>query len=382
MNQRPNGPFALRGHILEGEHLATGAVVVEQGQIARILREPIDGDDLPSTVIAGDIISPGLIDLQVNGGFGHEVADDPKEIDALSAKLLPTGVTTYLPTVVTAAADMYPKAFAAFKAVDLTAGAIPAGLHLEGPFLSPAKKGAHQLKYIEAATDELFQSWLTNDDIVVVTLAPEREGADARIRALVERGIVVSLGHTNASYEEFIAGVDAGATKATHLFNAMTAMHHRAPGAMIATMTDDRVTSGIIPDGVHSHPATIRLALQAKGFDRVLIVTDMMSAAGLGPGTYGLGGQEVTVDESAARLVDGTLAGSILTMDQAIRNLVAWTDASVAQALHMCTAVPARLMGWDRKGQLRAGRDADITVLDDQLRVTHTIVGGVVRYAR
>lgn len=382
MNQRASRPYAIRGRFLDGLHLAPGAVVVEGGRIARILREPIGDGDLPAEVIQGAVISPGLIDLQVNGGFGHEVADDPKAIDALSASLLPTGVTAYLPTVVTAAAGFYPKAFAAFRAVDRRSGAVPAGLHLEGPFLAPAKKGAHQLRYIEAATDELFESWLKHDDIVLVTLAPEREGADARIRALVDRGIVVSLGHTNATYEQFVAGVDAGATKATHLFNAMTAIHHRAPGAMVATMTDDRVTAGIIPDGVHSHPATVRLALLAKGFDRVLIVTDMMSAAGLGPGTYGLGGQEVTVDATTARLADGTLAGSILTMDQAIRNLVDWTDASIAQALHMCTAVPARLMGWERKGQLRAGRDADTTVFDEGLNVTHTIIAGNVRYQR
>lgn len=374
--------YAIRGRILEGQHLAPGAVVVEGDRIGRIVREPFHAGDLPNQVIEGAIVSPGLIDLQVNGGFGHEVADDPEALDALSVKLLPTGVTAYLPTVVTAAAEFYPKAFAAFRNADKRAGAVPIGLHLEGPYLSPVKKGAHQLKYIEAASDELFARWLENDDIVLVTLAPEREGADARIRRLVERGIVVSLGHTNATYEEFIAGVDAGATKATHLFNAMTSIHHRAPGAMVATMTDDRVTSGIIPDGIHSHPATVRLALMAKGYDRVLVVTDMMSAAGLGPGTYGLGGQEVTVDATSARLADGTLAGSILTMDKAIRNLVTWTDASIAQALHMCSAVPARLMGWKRKGALRAGHDADVTVFDDDSHVTHTIVGGKVRFSR
>lgn len=382
MNQRASGSFAIRGRFLDGTHLTPGAIIVEGDRIVRILREPVRAADVPATVIEGGIISPGLIDLQVNGGFGHEVSDDPKELDALSAALLPSGVTTYLPTVVTAAASFYPIAFAMFRAADRRAGAVPAGLHLEGPFLSPAKKGAHQLKYIEAATDELFASWLENDDIALVTLAPERPGADARIRALVARGIAVSLGHTNATYEEFVAGVDAGATKATHLFNAMTAIHHRAPGAMVATMTDERVTSGIIPDGIHSHPATIRLALMAKGHDRVLIVSDMMSATGLGSGTYGLGGQAVTVDGTSARLADGTLAGSILTMDQALRNLVAWTDASIAQALHMCTAVPARLMGWERKGQLRAGRDADITVFDGDLCVTHTIIAGEVRHAR
>ena len=368
--------FAIRGHLLFGTHLDAGTLIVEHGRIARIQRGLLPDGDLPATVIDADIVSPGLIDLQVNGAFGAEISHDPGDIDRISRGILDHGVTAWLPTVVTAPADFYPPIFEMWGRVDRNAGAIPLGLHLEGPFLSPEKKGAHRLECILAASDELFATWLEQESIALVTLAPEREGATERIRHLVERGILVSLGHTNATYEEFVAGVDAGARKATHLFNAMTAIHHRAPGAMVGTLVDERVTAGLIPDGVHSHPATVRLALRTKGVDRVVIVSDMMSATGLGPGTYTLSTRQVTVDETSARLADGTLAGSILTMDQAMRNLVEWSEATPGEALHVATAVPARLLGDDSRGRLVVGARADITIWDRSLHVAGTVIGG------
>lgn len=198
---------------------------------------------------------------------------------------------------------------------------------------------------------------------------------------MVERGILVSLGHTNATYEEFIAGVDAGARKATHLFNAMSSIHHRAPGAMVATLVDDRVTAGLIPDGIHSHPATVRLALKTKGVDSIVIVSDMMAACGLGPGTYPLGTMRVTVTEDSARLEDGTLAGSILTMDEALRNLVNWSECTPAEAIHMMTAVPARLLEDPTRGRLVVGARADITTWSADLQPQHTMVGGEILWS-
>ncbi|MGI8483669.1 MAG: N-acetylglucosamine-6-phosphate deacetylase [Thermomicrobiales bacterium] len=368
--------FAIRGRLLLGKHLERGAVIVEQGMISEIRRGIVLDGDLPVRVIDANIVSPGMIDLQVNGGIGREVGPAPGDIEAISRWLTSTGVTAWLPTVVTADASFYPKVFRAWDSIDQQAGAIPLGLHLEGPFLAPKRKGAHQLRYIESATDDLFDSWLDEPSIKLVTLAPEREGGIQRIRTLVERGIITSLGHTDATYDELIAGLDAGATKATHLFNAMSVMHHRQPGAMIATMVDDRVTAGLIPDGVHSHPATVRLALKAKGIDRIVIVSDMMSACGLGPGNYGIGGQEVTVDETSARLADGTLAGSILTMDQAIRNLVDWTEVTIPEALHMATSVPASVLGDSARGRLVSGARADLSLWNDDLEVTGAFVQG------
>ncbi|MCA9832386.1 MAG: N-acetylglucosamine-6-phosphate deacetylase [Thermomicrobiales bacterium] len=372
--------IAFRGHAVVGTHTAPSTIIAEDGVITSIQRTLLSDGNLPDTVIDADLISPGLIDLQVNGAYGAQIDDDPAHIDLISERFLETGVTAWLPTVVTSAAETYPPICEAWKHRNPDAGAVPLGFHLEGPFLTLEKKGAHKPEFILAASEELFQSWLEQDSIALVTLSPEREGNLPRIRQMVDAGILVSLGHTNATYEEFIAGIDAGARKATHLFNAMTAIHHREPGAMVATMVDERVTAGLIPDGIHSHPATVRLAIAAKGFDGIVIVSDMMAATGLGPGTYPLGTMNVIVDETSARLADGTLAGSILTIDQALRNLVDWSECTPAQGIHMMTAVPARLLNDERRGRLVVGARADITTWNRDLQPTSTTVAGEVKW--
>ncbi|MCO5219316.1 MAG: N-acetylglucosamine-6-phosphate deacetylase [Thermomicrobiales bacterium] len=372
--------IAYRGNAVVGTHTAPSTIVVEDGIIRSIERSLVSNGNLPDIVIDADLISPGLIDLQVNGAYGAEVTPNPADIDLISERFLETGVTAWLPTVVTSAAAAYPPFFEAWSKHNPNAGAVPLGYHLEGPFLTLEKKGAHNPDFILAASEELFQSWLQQDSITLVTLSPERDGNLERIRQMVDAGILVSLGHTNATFEEFIAGLDAGARKATHLFNAMSAIHHRAPGAMVATLVDDRVTAGLIPDGVHSHQATVRLAIKAKGFDNIVIVSDMMAACGLGPGTYPLGTMNVIVDESSARLADGTLAGSILTMDQALRNLVEWSECTPAQAIHMMTAVPARLLEDTTRGRLVIGARADIATWNRDLQPTSTMVGGEIKW--
>lgn len=368
--------FAVRGKLLLGRHFERGTLVVRDGLIESVSRQHLRHGELPAPVLDAELVSPGMIDLQVNGAAGFDVSAGVESIDAISRWTIQTGVTAWLPTVVTADATLYPRVFAAWTEIDPEAGAVPLGLHLEGPFLSPVRKGAHQLRYIEAASDTLFEQWLDEPSIALVTLAPEREGAINRIRSLVSRGVVVSLGHTDATFEQFAAGVDAGATKATHLFNAMSPIHHRHPGAMIAAMTDSRVVCGLIPDGIHAHPAMIRLAIQTSGTDEIAIVSDMMSATGLGPGAYPLGGQTVTVSETAARLPDGTLAGSVITMDAAVRHLADWGGVSASEAIHMATAAPARVLGDVSRGRLVAGARADLTLWTNDLQVMEVIVGG------
>ncbi|MGB3329400.1 MAG: hypothetical protein WBA46_10630, partial [Thermomicrobiales bacterium] len=201
----PHDAFAVRGRLLAGTYLDRGTVVVENGRIASVHRTELSNGDLPPTVIDADIISPGMIDLQVNGAIGREVSPNPGDIEAISRWMPISGVTAWLPTVVTADASFYPQVFASWDAIDRTVGAIPLGYHLEGPFLSPERKGAHQLQYIEAASDALFDSWLDEPSIALVTVAPEREGGLDRIRALVEQGILTSVGHTNATYEQLRA---------------------------------------------------------------------------------------------------------------------------------------------------------------------------------
>ena len=373
--------FSLSGRLVLGRELTPGAVVVEDNRITAILRDP-EPRDIPKPTYEADLISPGFIDLQVNGGFGVEVGTDPEALRCLAARLPETGVTAFLPTIVTSPLDLYPRAHAAFESARDAAGSRILGLHLEGPFLSPQRRGAHRAELIRPPNLEQLQQLAGGSGTRLVTLAPEEPGALTCIRALRERGIVVSLGHTNASYEEFVAGVDEGATMATHLYNAMTPLEHRAPGAVGAALLDDRVTVGLIADGVHSHPAAVKLAVRAKGVDRVALVTDMMAGAGMEPGQYDLAGQQVLVDGRSARLRDGTLAGSILTMDQAIRNTVRWAELSPAEAIAMASEVPAGILGLSGKGSIRVGFDADLVLLDRDLAVEATFVGGRCAYSR
>ena len=369
------GPIAVRGQLAIAGRLERGAVVVQQGQIVDVVRDPRDGD-LPEQVIDGAIIAPGLIDLQVNGGFGVEVGDDPAAIQNLSWRLPETGVTAFLPTVITSPPARYLRVLEALASSPAGPGARALGIHLEGPFLSTRRAGAHRPELIAAADQALFDALATWDGLRLMTLAPERACAGERIRRLRTQGVVVSLGHTDATYEELVAGIDAGATMVTHLYNAMSPFEHRAPGAVGAALVDDRVTVGLIADGIHCHRAAVRLAVRAKGAERIALVSDMMPAAGMPPGNYELGGQEVLVDEVSARLPDGTLAGSIVTLDQAVRNVVQWTEATPAEAILMATEVPARLLGLTDTGRIAAGCRADLVLFDDQLLVDATMIGG------
>jgi N-acetylglucosamine-6-phosphate deacetylase len=373
--------FSVRGSLLLDRELVPGALVVDGGRITRVMREPIH-ESLPQPVVASPIVSPGLIDLQVNGGFGAEVGEDPEAIRCLARALPATGVTGFLATAVSSPPEFYPRLYSAFAAARDAPGARPLGLHLEGPFLSPQRIGAHRREVVENADPALIDQLLPAADIRLMTLAPERPGAMDWIWKLRRHGVIVSLGHTNATAEEFIQGIDAGATMVTHLFNAMSPFTHRAPNAAGAALTDDRVVAGLIVDGIHTDPLSVRLAIRAKGVDGIVLVTDMMSATGLSPGDYTLGGKKVKVDTTSARLEDGTLAGSIITMDDAVRNTATWGGVTVAEALAMATEVPARLLGSATTGRLAAGMDADLVLFDRDLRVQATYVRGRQVYSR
>jgi N-acetylglucosamine-6-phosphate deacetylase len=379
-----NQPFAVRGQLAIGGALELGAVVVNDGRIIEIQRSPRTGA-LPSHIIDTAIVAPGLIDLQVNGGFGAEVGPDSSALLTIARRLPESGVTTYLPTLVSTSATAYRAAFDAFDTflgAGEVQGAHALGFHLEGPFLSPARKGAHPLAAIEQADGRLFDELLECHRLRLMTLAPERPGGVERIRRLRQRGVQVSLGHTDASLEEFTSGVDAGAEMATHLYNAMSPFGHRAPGSIGGALTDDRVTVGLIADGIHSHPASLRLAVRAKGIERIALVTDMMAAAGMSAGRYTLGGQSVLVDNQTARLEDGTLAGAVVFLDQAIRNMVRWTGVTPAEAISMATEVPSRLLGATDRGHILTGGRADLVLLDEDLRVTATFISGRRVYER
>ena len=378
--------YSVTGRLLLDGRLAPGALVVE-GE--RIVEVRTDGTgELPGPRLEAEIVSPGLIDLQCNGGFGFEVGGDAAALRGLATRLPSTGVTTFLPTLISARAADYRAAAAALAALDLgDVGAAPsaqaAGLHLEGPLLAASRAGAHDRAAIAAADetlDDVLEELLASRVLRLMTLAPERPGALARLRHLVEAGAVVSLGHTDATYDEMLDGTDAGATLATHLFNAMSPFHHRAPGAVGAALIDERLTVSLIADGVHAHPAALNLVLRAKGAERMVLVTDAVSAAGAPAGTYTLGGAPVISDGESARRADGALAGSTLTLDRAVGGMVAFGGARPEEALTMATAVPAALLGLADRGRITVGRRADLALWTEDLQLVSTLIGGVVAF--
>lgn len=378
------GRISVRGNLLLGSELVPGALLIEDGVVSEVRRRPNEGP-LPEPVLTAEIVAPGFVDLQVNGGFGADIGEDPEAIRSLARELPRTGVVAFLPTMITSPADFYPRVFQAFESARDAPGAIPIGLHLEGPFLSPIRRGAHRQDLIEAADISLLDTILASeraDDLRLMTVAADRPDTPALVERLRRRDVVVSLGHTNATYEQFEMGVDAGATMATHLYNAMSPFQHRSPGAIGASLLDDRVIAGLIPDGIHTHAASIGLAVRAKGYDRVALVTDMMGAAGMPDGTYQLGGRPVALKQGAVRLQDGTLAGSVLTMDEAVRNVARWAGAPVGQALRMASEIPARAIGERQLGRIACGLPAHLVLLDRDLQVEATMIGGEIVYRR
>ena len=332
-------------------------------------------------------VAPGFIDVQVNGGFGHEVGADQEALRALAARLPSTGVTAFLPTLVSRPESDYAARFAAVDAEmraeargERRGSARILGVHLEGPLLAPERAGAHDVAAIEAATVDMILRLADPARIRVVTLAPERAGAPALIAALRARGVTVSLGHTDATFEELELGVEAGATLATHVWNAMAPLHHRAPGAAGAVLADDRVIAMAIADGVHLHPAAFRIAARAKGPGRLALVTDAIAGAGLGPGESTLAGRRIALDATSARLSDGTLAGSILTMDQAVRNAMRWGGLTLDDAVRAASATPGAALA-DRLGSTVAAPD-DVVLLDEDLTVRATFVRGELAYVK
>jgi N-acetylglucosamine-6-phosphate deacetylase len=324
------------------------------------------------------LVAAGLIDLQINGGWGNDFTSDPASIWAVGRHLPSTGVTSYLPTIVTAAYDLVDSAIAVIQAGPPPGyvGADPIGLHIEGPWLSPEWRGAHNPELLRAPDVEVAARWAESGVIRMVTIAPELKDAFPAAETLAGAGIVVSVGHSGADFETASRALDGPWTAVTHLFNQMSPFHHRAPGVVGAALDSGR-PCGVIVDGVHSHPAAIRLAWDHLGPDRFVLVTDGMQATGLGPGRYLLGDQTVEVTTEGPRVGGNTLAGSTLTLDRAVANLVAWSSASLNQALGAASHVPASVIGATDRGRLDSGGRADLTVFDRELRVLRTTVDGL-----
>lgn len=320
---------------------------------------------------------PGFIDLQVNGLLGHDLTADPGALWVVGEALVRAGVTAFLPTLVSTAPSVIERARAVWAAGPPPGyrGARPLGWHVEGPFLVPVRRGAHAPGMLRLPDRGLIADWSPATGVRVVTLAPELPGALELVDDLVGRGVVVAAGHSNATLAEARAGFDAGIRMVTHLWNAMSPLTAREPGLVGAAIDDPRVTLSMIVDGRHIDPAVVAMTWRAAGADRVLLATDAMAGTGRRDGHFPLGSMDVTIDDGAARLPDGTLAGSTLWLDQAVRNLVAFTRATPAEAIVTVTTTPARLLGL-------APEASDGVELSDALEVERTIVGGDVVFER
>ncbi len=362
----PEGPIAADLEIREGTIVGIGT-----------------GTTGDTTIDArGLSVVPGFIDLQINGGFGHDFTNDPSTIWDVGRRLPETGVTAFLPTIITSPPRSVEQAMRVLDAGPPPGyvGAVPLGLHLEGPFLSPRRPGVHRLDLLRTPESAEVETWTPERHVRLVTLAPELSGGLELVENLADRGVVVSVGHSDASYDEGLAAFDAGASVGTHLFNAMPPLHHREPGLVAALLTDPRPVVSVVVDGFHVHPAVVEIVWAVKGPERFLLVTDAMAAMGSPPGTYPLTDLEVTVDDRGPRDSAGRLAGSALAFDAAVRNLVEFTGSSLSDALRAGTTTPAALLGDPTRGRLQVGARADLTLLDDRLRVVATLVAGQVAH--
>jgi len=374
---------ALRGQIVtDYEVWYEGTLLLSEGSIADVSPDDSLVDAADEVHDHGEsLILPGFVDLQVNGAFGVDVASESSRLAELSEALLSTGTTSYLPTVISSPEDLYEEALPAIGSLD-GSGAEVLGVHLEGPFISVQKKGVHAAAHLARPDAELLARLLDLGPVRMITLAPELEGADDLISLAANRGVVVSAGHSAVAFEPAYDALDGQVAGVTHLFNAMSAMHHREPGLPGAAFAHPRAVCGLIADGLHVHPEMVGLAYRMLGPDRLCLVTDAISATGMEDGEYRLATRTVYADGGVPRLGSGTIAGGVLTMREAFMNILAFTGCTVAEAVRMTSTSPAKLVGEGRrKGRLAPGYEADVTVLKPDLSVERVWRGGKLVYS-
>jgi len=360
-------------------------VVIEDGNITSIATRKSAAEPTDARVLdfPGATLAPAFFDVHIHGAAGHDVMEaTPPALDAVSRFLAARGTGTYLATTVTAPLDATLRSLAALAQIiskpAVPGRARPLGIHLEGPFLSHKKRGVQPAEHLLAPDigtfDRMFDA--AEGHARLMTIAPELPGAAALAEHATKRGVRVSVGHSNATAAETLAAIEAGAVSATHTFNAMRALDHREPGILGIVLTSDQLYSELICDGVHTTPEIVRLWWKAKGPERAILVTDAMSAAGMPDGEYQLGGFAVQVDNGRA-MARGVLAGSVLTLDRALKNFVAFTGASVNQGLRLLTANPAAMTGFrEQTGSLAVGQRADLVAVDAAGKLLGSLIGG------
>lgn len=373
------------------EEIPCGAVLVEDGKITAVgqrdaLRAPAGAREINAH---GMSAVPGFVDVHIHGAAGHDVMEaTPAALAAIAQRAARHGTTSLVATTLTASADSTSRSLAGIARYvrdqspvrqNGVPGAEVLGIHLEGPFLSAARRGVHPPEWLVPPSIENLRRFLSAADgrARILTLAPELPGALNCIEAAHAAGLVVALGHTDATYAEAESAIAKGARHTVHVFNAMRPFSHRETGVLGAALTDPLMTAEVIADGVHVDAPAIRLLLAAKGFEKVLLVSDGIAATGMPDGSYRLGSIEVTVAGGVCRNAEGRLAGSTLTLDRAVRNVVA-LGVPLGAAVRMATLNPARLLGLEaRKGVLAPGADADIVLLDSNLQAAGVMTRGV-----
>jgi N-acetylglucosamine-6-phosphate deacetylase len=368
--------------------ISRGAITIEGSHIQAVeYSENSDQQQAHIIDASGMIVIPGFIDVHTHGGGGYHLqTTDADEIRAYAHWIPETGTTSFLIAIIGVPGSIPEKQLKTAIEVldDQGSGAEAIGLHLEGPYISVAKRGAHLPSWLrmpeESETEQLLQ--ITRGHLRLLTLAPELPGASAMIRRLVNAGVTVSIGHTDATYEQSLEAIKLGVTHVTHCFNAMRPLLHRAPGPIAAITQTDHVRGELIADGVHVHPAAMNALVKLLGPDRIVVITDALSGAGVSETTFDFAGQPARVIRGAARLSDGTLTGSVLTMDQALRNMLLMTEVTLQQAVGMLTLNPALAAQVShRKGRLKAGYDADVLILDQSLALQATFCKGAITFA-
>jgi N-acetylglucosamine-6-phosphate deacetylase len=376
----------FRGADLFGQEKSTrqSALLVEDNKIAGIYpssKQPGQIDEIVSC--QGLTVIPGLIDVHTHGAMGYDSMDaTPEALHEMGRFFARHGVTSFLATTVSNPPE---KIMAAIQNVvsypQYDDAAQVLGVHVEGPYINPEARGAQLLKDIRLPDSKEYDAWFDSGVIKLVTVAPELPGADELITAGVKRGIEFAAGHSTGTYEQIVRAADLGLRQTTHTFNGMKPLHHREPGLVGAALSDDRIFAQMIVDGVHLHPAVIKIIFRAKSSARTLLITDGMRGTGLPDGVYGLGGEDIQVKDGVARNSTGHLAGSTLTLDRAVANLVRFTGADFFDAVRAATQTPAEALHLeDRKGVLKEGADADIVVVDEQMNVRLTMVNGKIVY--
>lgn len=373
------------------EEIERPLIFVEDGMITEVRSQTSREIPAGSSVTdLGDVVlAPGFIDIHIHGGAGYDVMKaDPAALPAVERLLRLHGVTSYVPTTVTAPVDLTLAALqrladaieAGGDSPDGELRARPVGIHLEGPFISHARRGVHPPADLLPPTLDMFERFweASRGHIKIITIAPELEGARAVIAEATRRGVCVSLGHSDANLQETQAGVAAGARHATHCFNAMRPLDHREPGILGEVLTDGRLTAEIIADGIHVDPLIVRLFLRAKGAEAAVLVTDATAATGMPNGRYFLGSLEVDVKDGRC-MAGGKLAGSVLTLDKAVQNVLKFANWNLQQAIRLATLNPARTAGLPSSlGSIVAGGAADMVALSPSGEVRTTIARGQV----